>query len=192
MKLHRLSAAVALAFSTTVPFAVLAQTSTTPTPAPTSGSLDVWFKAPTAGSTVRGVLNLGTSCYVNGIGVSRVQFFLDGTALNTDSYVADGMQCLLDTTKFANGTHQLKATAYSSTGASRSDLISINIQNSSTTTTTPTPTPTPTVTPTPTPTPTPTATSTSISASDIMGHARADVPFAQQSRYSGQVIGQFP
>jgi hypothetical protein len=43
--------------------------------------------------------------------------------------VADGMQCLLDTTKFANGTHQLKAVAYDASGASRSDVISINVSN---------------------------------------------------------------
>jgi hypothetical protein len=101
----------------------------TATPAPGAGALDVWFKAPLGGSTVKGVLNLGSSCYVNGTGVSRVQFFLDSTALNTDTNVADGMQCLLDTTKFANGTHQLKAVAYDASGASRSDVISINIQN---------------------------------------------------------------
>ena len=32
------------------------------TPAPSSGSLDVWFKAPKSGATVSGVLNGGTSC----------------------------------------------------------------------------------------------------------------------------------
>ena len=35
------------------------------TPAPSSGALDVWFKAPTAGSTISGVLNGGTNCYTN-------------------------------------------------------------------------------------------------------------------------------
>src|SRR5260221_6110958 len=39
------------------------------------------------------------------------------------------MQCVLDTTKFANGSHQLKATAYDSSGNSRTDVISINVQN---------------------------------------------------------------
>ena len=106
-------------------------TTGTPTPAPFSGSLDVWFKAPLAGSTLSGVLNGGTSCYVNASGsVARVVFTMDSTALNTDTKPSDGMQCVLDTTKFANGTHQLIATAYDSSGNSRSDVISVNVQNS--------------------------------------------------------------
>jgi len=55
--------------------------------------------------------------------------------------MADGMQCVLDTTKFANGTHTLTATATSSTGATRADVISINVQNTTSGgTTTPPPT----------------------------------------------------
>ncbi|MGE5639333.1 MAG: Ig-like domain-containing protein [Clostridia bacterium] len=123
MKNAVLGAAVAAALA--LPFAAQAQS----IPAPGSGSLDVWFKAPTAGATISGVLNAGTSCYVNGTGVTKVQFFLDSTALNTDSTMSDGMQCQLDTTKFANGTHSLTAVAYSSTGATRKDVISVNIQN---------------------------------------------------------------
>src|SRR4051812_31269455 len=69
-------------------------TTATPTPAPMSGSLDVWFKAPLSGSTVRGVLNGGTGCYVNASGsVRNVAFTLDSTGLNTDSTPPDGMQC---------------------------------------------------------------------------------------------------
>ena len=125
---------------------------TTPTPAPISGSLDVWFKAPLAGRTLSGVLNGGANCYVNASGsVSRVEFMMDGTAVNTDSTPSNGMQCVLDTTKFANGAHQLKATAYDASGASRIDVISVNVQNTVTPTPSPTPTPTPGVTPTPAP-----------------------------------------
>jgi hypothetical protein len=98
------------------------------TPPPSSGALDVWFKAPRNGNTVAGTLQ-GTGCYVAGAGVSRVQFFMDGVALNTDTTMSDGMQCQIDTTKVANGTHKLLAVAYSSSGASRGDLISVNVQN---------------------------------------------------------------
>jgi len=108
-------------------------TTTTATPAPGSGSLDLWFKAPLSGATVSGTLT-GTKCYVNGTGVAKVAFKLDSTALNTDTVMSDGMQCQIDTTKFPNGTHQLTATGTSSTGATRSDVISINVQNAATTT----------------------------------------------------------
>jgi hypothetical protein len=126
---------------------------------------------------------------------------MDSTALNTDTTVSDGMQCVIDTTKFSNGTHQLKATAYDASGNSRSDVIAVNVQNSTATPTptvtptptpSPTPTPTPSPTPTPTPTPTPSSGATTISLADILGQPKSNTLFAQQSGYSGQVLGQFP
>src|ERR1051325_4491783 len=113
MKKTRLGALVALAipFTAAIPFAAHAQS----TPAPGSGSLDVWFKAPTAGKTVSGSLS-GTNCYVHGTGVSRVDFYVDNVKVSSDSTMSDGMQCQIDTTKLGNGTHSLKATAVSSTG----------------------------------------------------------------------------
>ena len=98
------------------------------TPAPTSGTLEIWFKAPISGATVSGVKQL-EGCYVNGRGASRVEFFLDSTRLNNDTVMSDGMSCVLDSTKFANGAHQLKAVAYDSSGRSYTDVIGINIQN---------------------------------------------------------------
>jgi hypothetical protein len=97
-------------------------------PVPTSGSLEIWFKAPAKGATVSGVKQL-EGCYVNGRGVSRVEFFLDATRLNTDTVMSDGMSCVLDSTKFSNGTHTLKAVAYNSSGSSYTEVIGINIQN---------------------------------------------------------------
>ena len=97
-------------------------------PAPSSGTLEIWFKAPLAGATVSGLAQL-ENCYLNGRGVSRVEFFLDATRLNTDSAMSDGMSCVLDTTKFSNGAHTLKAIAYNSSGAQYTEVRSINIQN---------------------------------------------------------------
>src|SRR5438067_234517 len=145
-------ALAALALCGAMPLAAQA----TPTPAPISGSLDVWFKAPTSGSTIKGVLNGGTNCYANTSGsVARVAFKMDSSALNTDTTPADGTQCAIDTTKFANGTHTLTATVYDASGNTRNDVISVNVQNA---TVTPSPTPSPAPSPTPTPTPTPTTT----------------------------------
>lgn len=109
-------------------------------PAPTAGKLEIWFKAPYWGQTVSGVLGQA-SCYVKGYAATRVSFFLDSTALNTDSRVADGMSCSLDTRRFPNGVHQLHAKAYDSAGRSYLERISINIQNSPTTPTPPSNTP---------------------------------------------------
>jgi hypothetical protein len=110
-------------------------------PAPTAGNLNVWFKKPASGATVSGQVQLD-GCYVAGIGATRVDFFVDSTLLNSDTNVADGMSCVLDSTKFANGSHQLQAVAYNASGASYREVISINVQNSGTPTPTPTPTPT--------------------------------------------------
>src|SRR5438067_1759461 len=133
-------ALAALALCSAMPLAANAQT-TTPTPAPLSGSLDVWFKAPLAGATISGPLNGGTSCYTSTSGsVAKVAFKMDSTALNTDTTPADGTQCVIDTTKFANGAHTLTATVSDSSGNTRNDVISVNVQNSGST---PSPTPTP-------------------------------------------------
>src|SRR5256885_2215712 len=133
MKFHKAPIALAvLAACGAMP--LYAQTSATP--APLAGSLDVWFKAPLANATVSGVLNGGTGCYVNASGsVSNVGFLIDSTALNTDSTPGDGMQCVFDTTKVTNGTHQLTATVSGTDGSTRTDVISINVQNTTSTST---------------------------------------------------------
>ncbi|HYE88561.1 MAG TPA: Ig-like domain-containing protein, partial [Vicinamibacterales bacterium] len=79
-----------------------------------------------------GTLSRGT-CYVKGFSATRVAFFLGSTPLNTDGNVADGMSCILDTRAFPNGTRQLRAVAYDSTGRSYEERISINIQNAGST-----------------------------------------------------------
>ncbi|HEX5477327.1 MAG TPA: hypothetical protein VFX09_05685 [Burkholderiales bacterium] len=96
-------------------------------PAPSASSLlEVRFKPAVHGSRVSGVLNLATSCHVKGPSLSRVAFFLDAVALEAG---VPGMHCLLDSTRFANGVHQLKAVAFDAGGASCVDVVSINIQN---------------------------------------------------------------
>jgi hypothetical protein len=108
-------------------------TTTTATPGPFSGSLDVWYKAPANGATISGVLNGGTSCYANTSGSpARVVFSIDGSTLNTDSTPSDGTQCVLDTTKLANGTHSMRADVYDASGNQKTDIISVNVQNAAT------------------------------------------------------------
>jgi hypothetical protein len=88
--------------------------------------------APPGAAVLRGVsgrVNGGYNCYLRGNSVVRVEFFLGSVALNSDPTMADGMQCMLDTTRFANGTHSLKATAYDSSGKVRSEIININMRN---------------------------------------------------------------
>ncbi len=110
------------------------QNGTTSTPTPTAPSVS--WRAPAEGATLKGSISLGSACEVTGSGIYRVAFHLDSTALNTDS--GSPWQCAFDTTKFANGTHTLKAVASNSAGAASTITRTVNIQN--TTTTTPPPT----------------------------------------------------
>jgi hypothetical protein len=127
-------------------------TSSTTLPAPGTGTLEVWFKSPLSGATVSGVLQK-EKCYVAGRSVGKVAFSVGSTALNTDTAVTDGMSCVLDTTKLANGTHTLKAVAYNTAGtATYTEQISIKVQNGTATTTPTATTPPATTTPTTNPT----------------------------------------
>jgi Bacterial Ig domain len=115
-------------------------TRTTDSTAPT-----VSWQAPSNGVTVNGNLE-GTSCLANASdnrAVTKVVFKVDGTTLNTELYAP--WNCHFDSTKVANGTHTLTATAYDAAGNSRSASISVGVSNG----TVPAPTPAPEPTPTP-------------------------------------------
>lgn len=115
----------------------------------------VSWKAPTAGATVKGKIS-GTTCEAlaaDNRGVKRVVMAVDGAVLNTESSAP--WNCTFDSTKVADGTHTLTATAYDATGNSRSASVAVTVANKPVPAPTPTPTPDPTPTPTPDPTPTP-------------------------------------
>ena len=88
----------------------------------------VAFVAPANGATISGTMNQSSACEVKGTSdIRRVVFYLDGTTLNTES--GSPWTCNLDTSRFSNGTHTLRARAYDSRGASTTTQISVNIQN---------------------------------------------------------------
>jgi hypothetical protein len=60
-------------------------------------------------------------------------FYLDSTLLGTDGNPSNGTTCSLDTTKFANGTHTLKAVAYDSSNRTATSSIGVTIKNGTTT-----------------------------------------------------------
>jgi hypothetical protein len=87
--------------------------------------------APASGATVSGT---AVSCGANASdsnGVSQVQFFLDGAALNTDT--ASPYTCSFNSSTLTNGTHTLRATATDSLGATNSSQVSFNVSNGTTT-----------------------------------------------------------
>jgi hypothetical protein len=92
----------------------------------------VYWKAPTSGKTLSGSIG-SSSCSVGGSNLAKVMFYLDSTLLGTDGNPSNGTTCSLDTTKFANGTHTLKAVAYDSSNRTATSSIGVTIKNGTTT-----------------------------------------------------------
>src|SRR5688572_27531338 len=105
------------------------QNGTTTPPPPTTGTgPSVSWTAPSSGATLSGNIQQSTSqCQVSGTGIARVVFFMDSTPLNTE--LGSPYLCNVDTTKFANGSHTLKAVACNSSGVSTTITRAVNVQN---------------------------------------------------------------
>ncbi len=74
----------------------------------------VSITAPANGATVSGTINVSADAS-DDVGVAGVQFLLDGTALGAEDTAAP-YSVALDTTKIANGSHTLAATARDAAG----------------------------------------------------------------------------
>jgi hypothetical protein len=152
----------------------------TPTPEPTptgdTTAPTVSWQTPSAGATIKGNLDGGTSCIANASddrGVTSVVFEVDGTTANTE--VSAPWNCHIDTTKLSNGSHTLTETAYDAAGNSRSASITVNVANSIASSPTPTPAPAPTPSPEPTPAPSPTGMIVGLDAGNYGASGATDV-----------------
>lgn len=98
--------------------------------------------SPTEAETVAGTIS--ACAYTDATAtVSKVEFYLDGTLVGSDNSAP--FTCSIDTTRYANGQHALKARAYSGSGSDDSKSTLFYINNS----TTPPPSPPPAVDTTP-------------------------------------------
>ena len=87
----------------------------------------VAITSPENGATVLGVFD-GTVSALDDVGVTRVEFYLDGSVVYTD--VSEPYGFSLDSTKYANGMHSLRAGAYDAAGQrGLSNTISITVNN---------------------------------------------------------------
>jgi hypothetical protein len=128
----------------------------------------VSLSAPAAGATLSGTVACEAAAADADGTVARVDFFLDGAALGSDA--AAPYQCAIDTTRFANGDHVLMAAATDDKGLAASTQRTVRFDNARE------------------PAPAPLA----IDAADILGQGQAGVPFAEQSGYTGQILGTYP
>ena len=107
-----------------------------PVPAPdTTGPAVSWVK-PGAGQTVAGVLSeVNANCEVSASdagGIARIEFFLDGKALNVEAHAP--YACAWDTTTATDGSHTLKAVAYDKAGNATSAQTTVTVRNGPTVT----------------------------------------------------------
>jgi hypothetical protein len=89
----------------------------------------VAWQSPAAGATVKGTLE-GSTCLMTAAddrGVSRIVISVDGNVLETEKYAP--YECWLDTTKLADGSHTLAATAYDAAGNSRTATAAVTVSN---------------------------------------------------------------
>src|SRR5688572_17936113 len=86
----------------------------------------VSFRTPSDGQTVFGQLNK-SACEVTGSSIRRVIFYLGATRLNSDE--SSPWNCNVDTKRFADGAHVLKAVALDASGVSASAQVTINVSN---------------------------------------------------------------
>jgi hypothetical protein len=84
---------------------------------------------PTEGQSVSGTVVLRVNIQDN-VGVTKVEFFIDGTRVDTD-VTGDSMTYTWDTTAVANGSHTLEARAYDAAGNSATDSSSVRVANAS-------------------------------------------------------------
>jgi beta-glucanase (GH16 family) len=106
-----------------------------PAPGDTTVPTASWTN-PLASATVSGTLweatNSGPSgrCEVSAsdnVGVARVDFSVDGTALNSE--LTAPYNCKFDSTTVADGSHTLKAVAYDAAGNSTTTLRTVTVDN---------------------------------------------------------------
>ena len=96
--------------------------------APADAPPTVSITSPVNGATVSGTVNV-LAAAADDKGIGRVDFSLGAAALGGDTNGVDGWSTSWDTTKVANGSHQLTATAVDTIGQKTSRSMSVTVAN---------------------------------------------------------------
>lgn len=89
----------------------------------------VELTAPSDGSTVAGTAVDVTADASDDIGVTQVEFFVDGSSIGVDYDGSDGWSASWDTTSVTDGAHTIVATATDTIGQTSSDPNSVTVSN---------------------------------------------------------------
>ena len=83
---------------------------------------------PTQGATITGPVDI-TADAGDDIGVTQVEFFVDGSTIGTDTDGTDGWSHSWNSTTVANGIHTISTTVTDTSGQTRSDSINVTVDN---------------------------------------------------------------
>ncbi len=102
----------------------------TPTPPPTSDTVKptISIAAPTGTTSVNGTSVTVSANATDNVKVTKVEFRVDSGATQSDT--TDPFSFIWDTTKVANGAHNLTLTAYDAAGNNAAATRIVNVQNS--------------------------------------------------------------
>jgi Bacterial Ig domain/Calcineurin-like phosphoesterase len=116
---------VASAGTLTDTFSIVNGTTTPPTTDTTSPTVSL--TSPVSGTTVSASTNITATANDN-VGVTKVDFYIDGTIAGSDS--SSPYQLAWDTTKVTNGSHQIQARAYdAANNTSSSSIATVTVSN---------------------------------------------------------------
>jgi Big-like domain-containing protein len=115
------------------PIALAAITLLASAPFAAQAAVTVYFKTPTAGTTLNNVTwNQSTACEVAGSGIVRAQFVLinsSGVSTNLNNDTSSPFRCNLVSSSYPNGNYILRVFAYDSAGNKAISSRSIVIKN---------------------------------------------------------------
>lgn len=90
----------------------------------------VSITSPVSSSSVTGSVTVSATADDDN-GVSKVDFFVDGVSIGTDTSGSDGWSAFWDSTKVADGTHTVLARATDTAGQTASDDVLVKVDNGS-------------------------------------------------------------
>jgi len=105
-------------------------TTSTPSPSPNATPPSLSFSSPAAGATVAGPITVTVSMMDN-IGVTRVQYYLDGALVTVYSPPVGSFTW--DSVIVGNGSHTWTAVAYDAAGNTAQAAVTFTVQNGDTT-----------------------------------------------------------
>jgi hypothetical protein len=99
-----------------------------PGPAPTPSGPSISFVSPESDATLSGTVTVSAEI-TDSVAISTAELYVDSTLVGTMTATASAYTASLDTTKFANGSHQLEVIATDTGDLTAQSLLTVQIEN---------------------------------------------------------------